>query len=327
MLRRGAFALPRRLLAGRDVPRELKLAAKMTLAGTLSWWAASSLGAHLPLFAVLVPLVAMTGDPFSVVSVSVDRILGIFAGVGIGIGLVHASLHGTVTVAIALAAGTTIGVLLRTSQRLNVQAAVSALFMIAVAGSSQAGIARIWETAIGATITIAIATFVLPPDPARELRHRVDELRQQLALDLTALADELATGSGASSEHLDELRAHSVDAIRHYFEVDPAKRSLRLSPLRRRDAPEVRDLDRRLELAARLYRHVRAIARDVADAPTRSAVLAEATRHIADAADRALAGGDAQAALARAESSLARADDPFLAIQLGQLLTDLRARL
>src|SRR5256885_2236809 len=89
------FASMTRLLAGRDVVGELRLAAKMTLAGTLAWWASSALGAHRPIFAVLVPLVAMTGDPFSAVSVSVDRIVGIFAGVGIGIALVHSSLPGT----------------------------------------------------------------------------------------------------------------------------------------------------------------------------------------------------------------------------------------
>src|SRR6185312_9967884 len=74
------------LLARRDVRAELQLALKVTLAGTLSWWATSALGAHLPVFAVLVPLVALTGDPFSSLSVSVDRMVGVFAGVGIGIG-------------------------------------------------------------------------------------------------------------------------------------------------------------------------------------------------------------------------------------------------
>ncbi|MGH3002945.1 MAG: FUSC family protein [Gaiellaceae bacterium] len=299
----------------------------MTLAGTLAWWAASALGAHKPLFAVLVPLVTMTGDPFSVVSVSFDRILGVFAGVGIGIGLVHASLPGTVTVAIALAAGTAAGLGLRTSGRPNTQTAVSALFMLAVAGSSQAGVARVWETAIGAAIAIAVAALVWPPDPVRELTGRLERLRQQLALDLTAVADELATGSGASTEHLDELRTRSVEAIRDFFEVDPAKHALRLSPLRRRDRAEVLDLDRRLELAARLYRHTRAIARDVADMRTRSTALAEATRHVAAAADLALAGRDAGGAVARAERALERTDEPFLALQLNQLLADLRARL
>jgi uncharacterized membrane protein YgaE (UPF0421/DUF939 family) len=316
-----------RLLAGRDLALELRLAAKMTAAGTLAWWAASALGADKPIFAVLVPLVAMTGDPFSVVSVSIDRIAGIFAGVGIGIALVHSTLPGTIAVGLALAAGTTLGVLVHVGPRVNVQAAISALFMLGVAGSSHAGIARVWETAIGAAITIPVAAFVWPPDPVRELRHRLARQRQALAVDFAAVADDLATGSGAAARSLDDVREHSIDAIRDLFEIEPAKRALRLSPLRRGDAEELRDLERRIELAARLYRHARALARDVADSSLQSTALATATRHLADAADRALQGEDASEPLARAEAVLAAETEPVISMQLRQLLADLRARL
>ncbi len=149
-----------KLLEGRDVAVELRLAAKMTVAGTFAWWICVSVGATNPIFAVLVPLVAMTGDPFSAVSVSIDRILGIFAGVGIGIVLVHTNLAGTLDVAIAIAVGTAGGIVLRVGQRVNVQAAISALFMIGVAGSSHAGVARVWETAIGAAVSIVVAALL-----------------------------------------------------------------------------------------------------------------------------------------------------------------------
>lgn len=316
-----------RLVRGRDVRSELRLAAKMTLAGTLAWWIASELGAHRPIFAVLVPLVAMTGDPFAALSVSVDRIAGIFAGVGVGIALVHASLPGTVAVGIALAVGTAAGVLLRIGARLNVQAAISALFMLGVAGSSHAGIARVWETAIGAGVTLPVAALLWPPDPARELARRLERLRQALAASLAEIADDLATGSGAAARALEQLRESSLDAIRDYFEIEPAKRSLRLSPLRRRDAPAVLDLERRLELSARMYRHARALARDVTDTRVRSPELAAATRDLADAADRALAGGDPGEPLARADGALARAGEPVVGLQLAQLAADLRVRL
>ena len=70
----------RRLLAGRDLVAELRLAIKMTIGGTGAWWIASEFGTKRPLFAALVPLVAMNGDPFAAVSVSIARILGVFAG-------------------------------------------------------------------------------------------------------------------------------------------------------------------------------------------------------------------------------------------------------
>jgi uncharacterized membrane protein YgaE (UPF0421/DUF939 family) len=199
--------------------------------------------------------------------------------------------------------------------------------MLGVAGSSHAGIARVWETAIGAAITIPVAALVWPPDPVRELRHRLARQRQALAVDFAAVADDLATGSGAAARSLDDVREHSIDAIRDLFEIEPAKRALRLSPLRRGDAEELRDLERRIELAARLYRHARALARDVADSSLQSTALATATRHLADAADRALQGEDASEPLARAEAVLAAETEPVISMQLRQLLADLRARL
>lgn len=319
--------MTRRLLRGRDLVQELRLAAKMTIAGTAAWAASTALGAQRPIFAVLVPLVGMSGDPFSAVSVSLDRILGIFAGVGLGIALVHASLDGTLAVGLAIAAGSLIGIVLRVGQRPNVQATISALFMLGVAGSEKAGVARVWETAIGAAITILVSILIWPPDPARELRHRLAALRQDLATDFAAVAEDLATGNGAALAHLDAVREHSLDAVREYFDVETAKRALRWNPLRRRDEPELLDLERRTALAARLYRHARALTRDVADLRVVSPPLAAATRDIADASDRALAGESAGDALARAEAALDGRQNAVLELQLRQVVTDLRARL
>lgn len=313
------------LLARRDVRDELRLAVKVTLAGTLAWWASSALGAHLPVFAVLVPLVALTGDPFSALSVSVDRMVGVFAGVGIGIGITHLHTHGTLLAGAALAAGMVAGIVLRISPRVNVQPAVSAMFMLGVAGATGAGVARVWETAVGAAITLAVAILVWPPDPLDTLRRRLERLRQELAADLAAVADSLATGNQLE---LDDVRAHSLDAIRDLFEVAPARRALRWNPLRRADLVELPEVERRIGLAARIFRHARAVARDVADTRLTSRHLAAATRHLADAADRVLTGGPAGEALVRAEWELAapaEGDEVIVAAQLRQLLADVSA--
>jgi uncharacterized membrane protein YgaE (UPF0421/DUF939 family) len=319
----------RRRLAGRDVVAELRLAIKMTLGGTAAWWIASAFGARRPIFAALVPLVAMTGDPFAAVSVSVGRILGVFAGVGIGVGVTHTDLSSTWRVGVALLAGTLGGILLKVGDRPNLEVPIAALFLIGFASAavSELGVQRIWETAIGAVVAVVIAAVLWPPDPARELMRRLTRLRQALAADLTAIADDLATGSGATAEQLDELREHSLDAVRDVFEVAPARRALRLSPLRRRDIAHLDELDRRINLGARAARHARAIGRDVADAHPREPSLAAATRHLADAVDRALQGEDGAEPLARAEEALAAAADPVVAAQLRQLAADLGARL
>jgi uncharacterized membrane protein YgaE (UPF0421/DUF939 family) len=320
----------RRLLAGRDLVAELRLAIKMTIGGTGAWWIASELGAKRPLFAALVPLVAMNGDPFAAVSVSIARILGVFAGVGIGLALTHVAVGSTWRVAIALIVATLVGIVLKVGDRPNLEVPIAALFLIGFASAnvSQLGVQRIWETAIGAVVAVVVSAVLWPPDPIRELERRLLRLRQQLAADLAAIADDLATGSGATAEQLDDLREHSLDAVRDVFELAPARRALRWNPLRRNDVRLVDELEERINLGARAARHVRSIGRDVADTEVRSRELAAATRHLADALDRALLGQERTAALDRAAQELDAAgngEQAIVAAQLRQFLADLRA--
>jgi uncharacterized membrane protein YgaE (UPF0421/DUF939 family) len=324
----------RRLVGDRDLVAELKLAVKMTLAGTLSWWLCTRLGEPRPLFAALVPLVAMSGDPFNAVSVSIARILGVFAGVGIAIALLSLSLGTLSAVALALLAGTLSGVVLRLAGRVNVQAAVSALFLIGLSktGATQVGVARIWETALGAGVTIAVSALLWPPDPVRELRLRLGRLRQELAGDLAAVAEDLATGDGTAADRLDDVRAHSLDAVREVLDLERARSAMRWNPIRRRGWTEFPDLEKRIHLAARLYRHARSVARDVADSdrgvrgsPT-GAQLAAAARDIAEVSDVALHGGADDGATDRAAARLAAVDGNgaslVIAMQLRQMLDD-----
>jgi uncharacterized membrane protein YccC len=313
------------MFAQRDAVGELRLAIKMTLGGTLAWWIASALGAQLPIFAALVPLVATIGDPFATVAVSVSRIVGVFAGVSLGIAVSHLDVATTTQVGIVLGAGTLAGVLLQYDGRVNLEIPIAALFMVAFSRGNveQVGVQRIWETAIGAGVTIVVATFLWPPDPIRALDRRLERLRQQLATDFAAVADDLATGSGATAAQLENLREHSREAIRDVFALDPARRALRLNPLRRKDIGKLRDYEHRIRLASRVARHVRAVGRDVTDSPVRDSMLAAATRDLADATDRALRDEDPRVPLARADRELNDAREPIVAAQLRQLWVDL----
>src|SRR4051794_41745191 len=118
-----------RSLSARDLEDEVRLALKMALGGTVAWWIAVELGARRPLFAALVPLVAMTGDPFAAVSVSIGRIVGVFAGVGLGVAVTHVDVGSTWRVALALAAGTLIAIVLRVGERPNLEVPIAALFL------------------------------------------------------------------------------------------------------------------------------------------------------------------------------------------------------
>src|SRR5438552_1820833 len=81
-----------------------------------------------------------------------------------------------------------------------------------------------------------------PAPPVRALTRQFDRLRSELIRGLAAIADDLATGSGETAARLDDVRAHSLEAIREVFQLDAAHRALRWSPLRRRDANAVSEL-------------------------------------------------------------------------------------
>jgi uncharacterized membrane protein YgaE (UPF0421/DUF939 family) len=298
----------------------------MALGGTAAWWLAVELGARRPIFAALVPLVAMAGDPFAAVFVTLGRIVGVFAGVGVGIAFIHADLPSTARVALVLLCGAAGSVLLRVGGRPNLEVPIAALFMLGVgtATAGRFGVQRIWETGIGGAIAIAVSAFLWPPDPVRELRRQLGRLRRDLVADLARIAVDLALGTAETAEQIDAVRAHSREAVRDVFDLDSARRALRWSPLRRGDIPEVDELERRINLAARVYRHTRALARDVTDIPLVDEQLAAATRDLADAADRLLTGADPAEPLARAGEALAGSGS-VVGAQLRQLLADLRA--
>lgn len=299
----------------------------MALAAWLGWWLATLAGEPRPIFAGLVGLVALSGDPFSSLNLSLARVAGVFAGVAIGIGVLQLDIRLRWVIALGLVGGALAGIALRVGDRPNVQAAVSALFLIGLGrtGAVHAGVARLWETAIGAGVTLLVAVAVWPPHPVRELRERVERLRQALAEDLAAVAEDLAVGSHTVGERMQDVRARSLDAVRDVFALEQARRSLRLNLLRRRHAPALTELEARINLAARLYRHARSLARDVADSDIRSPELADATRAIAEAADLALRGEDASAACIDAAAVIELGADEALVIgaQLSQMLADL----
>jgi uncharacterized membrane protein YgaE (UPF0421/DUF939 family) len=254
---------------------DLQLVAKMIVAGTLAWWLASLLGAPRPLFAVLVPLVALDGDPFSALNISIARTFGVFAGVLIGLGLLELALPETGLVALLLAVSLAVGLVLRVAGGpVNNQVAITAMFMLYVGAATKAetvGVARIWETALGAGVAFAVSALLWPPHPVAEARRRVVRLRGWLHEDMGRVAEQLAVPDGEQAEALLELvRDRSLRAVEDVLELARGERALRWNPRRRKDAAAFAVERVRVSSAARQYRHLRTLARtaaDVASAP------------------------------------------------------------
>jgi uncharacterized membrane protein YgaE (UPF0421/DUF939 family) len=66
-----------------------------------------------PIYAVVVPLVAMRDHPFSAWNVSFDRLLGVVAGVLLGVFVVDLLGLSVLSVALVLTLGLSVGIILR----------------------------------------------------------------------------------------------------------------------------------------------------------------------------------------------------------------------
>ena len=312
---------------------ELQLVAKMVVAGTLSWWICTRLGADRPLFAVLVPLVAMSGDPFAAFSVSVSRTIGVFAGVFLGLGIEQLDLPSTALVALLLVLSLAAGLLLRSPHGpVNNQVAITAMFMLYLGASPRA--TRSAWTGSGRPRSAPGA-----PWPSRRCSGLPTRSRRRAAAsrDCAGWLDEdieraavLLTepDAAAAEEQLDLVRERSLQAVRDVFELKRGKRALRWNPRRRGDRVAYAEEDERLNNAARQYRHLRTITRIIADlADSEPPPPAEERRRLAGTM-RALDAAVVDSLVIPPPVELGELRDPRsigLAVKLRQMVDDLDA--
>jgi uncharacterized membrane protein YgaE (UPF0421/DUF939 family) len=281
--------------------RELPRAVRIAVAATLAWWIARLLGADRPVFAVIVPMVAIRDDAHAALSLSLGRMLGVVAGVLLGIGVVAVAGVSTSAVVLLLVIGLAAGLFLRTGPELNTQIAISALLVLIVTkNADNYAVERIWETGVGSVVSLAVAAFVLPPDPRRDAARRLSETTAALADDLAAAVGTLTRGEPSARTLLARADEHARTAGRAVEDLPRARRALRLSPLRRGSRTRLDVVDRRQRLALRLAIQVRRLARDLASFAHRDDLRAEweeAARRlppiielVAAAAAKALAG-------------------------------------
>ena len=245
--------------------RELPRAVRIAVAATLAWWIARLLGADRPVFAVIVPMVAIRDDAHAALSLSLGRMLGVIAGVLLGIGVVALAGVSTAAIALLLVIGLAAGLVLRTGPELNTQIAISAVLVVIVTrNADDYAVERIWETGVGSVVTLAVAAFLLPPDPLRDADRRLSETARALVEDLADAQGTLTGGDPSARVLLAHADEHARAAARAVEALPRARRALRFSPLRRASRPRLEIVDRRQRLALRLAIQVRRMARDFA---------------------------------------------------------------
>jgi uncharacterized membrane protein YgaE (UPF0421/DUF939 family) len=244
--------------------RDLRLVAKITFASILAWWFATLLGADTPVFAAIMPLVALRADdPYGAVGVSLVRVLGTVAGVIVGVIALELSPDPTLlAVTVVIVSSLVLGLFIRSpSESVSHITAVVALIVLLL-GPTEAttyGIERIWETFLGAGIAIVVAMILWPPDPIAAVRRLVDHLMSDALDDLDAVAALPGRPMHDAEALLDERLQESMGMGDPMRTLDRAHSALRWNPRYRRRREAFWSLAVRVRQLRATSRHARAI--------------------------------------------------------------------
>jgi uncharacterized membrane protein YgaE (UPF0421/DUF939 family) len=287
---------------------------KIALACGGAWWLGPFLGLPRPFNAVLAVIILMQGHAYGSLLNALEFLLGVAVGLLLGIaahtllGISPPVLAAVMFVCLLMG-----GWLKVSREGINNQIAISALLVLA-SGSAD-NLLRLWETALGGAIGVAVAALLWPPDPVGRLRRECRDLRAQLRSDIVRsleLAGRPDGGREAEANRRD-VREHGERADAAVAAVAPAEQALRWNPWHLGRVHDLSRLEDRLRLVAYLYRTVRILARQAAATDPQPAAwaaarpeLLRAGSDLVQAVERRLAGRDAREAVGRARESLDR---------------------
>ncbi|MGE7389899.1 FUSC family protein [Streptomyces sp. NPDC004126] len=313
------------------VPRgEAAGAARIVVTVVAAWQVALWLGADQPpVYAAVVPLVALRGDPVTALGASVQRSLGVVAGVLIGIAVVNLLRPSTAALAVVVALGLGVGMFLRASGGLNIQVAASSLLVFASASPDAYAWHRVWETVAGAVVTVGLAPLLWPPDPYRALAGIAEDCRVRVTRSLTGTAAVVGGEPGTARDNLALVREHAEAVHADAERAREAERAMRFNPLRRRHQEDVRVRARGIAAVDRAAGELVVLAGEVAafagreetaaDLARARAPLAELAALVVRVVEDVLSGADPGPAAGAARAALAeyaRTDSSPVAVAL-----------
>jgi uncharacterized membrane protein YgaE (UPF0421/DUF939 family) len=242
---------------------------RIVIAAAVGWWICVLIEPdQVPIFAIVVPLMAMRDQPFSALNVSFDRIVGVIAGVLLGIVVVGLLGVSALSAAVVLGVGLLAGVVLRLGPNLNVQVSLSALLVFTSTDPNVYGWTRLWETLVGGVVTVGLSPFLFPPDAAKQYRLELRRVCLRLSQHLAEVAA-LVEDAPRNHEALEALHAAAqrTQTSAHALpdRLASARRAVRNNPLRRRDIEPLETLAVPTAGAVETARWVRLMVEEVAD--------------------------------------------------------------
>ncbi|TKV56774.1 hypothetical protein FDO65_18140 [Nakamurella flava] len=288
------------------------------VAALIAWELCRRLGSPpSPIYAVIVPVLTMRTDPFASFDVSLTRIVGVLLGVTLGLAALHVLPPTLLTLGLLLLVGLGLGSIRWGSRgpgaTVNAQVALSALLVFAAADADPHTYAwdRLWETVVGAVVTVVVALLLVPPNPVRAATGELAALAAGMAEVVTRVTTTDAGGSGRLVADAADL---SIRAEQLADDVRRAGRTGRVAPTHLRHRAAVRMLLPRADLARSVGHQLTALATTVDDLAGREVydrrwpVVREqagaVTEPLGAAIAAALTGADCRAEAERAGAAL-----------------------
>ncbi|MFI8105918.1 FUSC family protein [Streptomyces sp. NPDC086023] len=225
-------------------------AARVLVIGAVAWQVTVWAGArNPPVYAVFAPLMALRSDPFSSLTAVALRVVGVIAGVALGLSVVSVLTPSLAALVVVLGLALLIGTLVGPGPALNPQVGLTSLLVLSNPAPDAYGITRLWETALGGLVTIVLAPFLWPPHPYRELTALARECAERLPAAL--MGSVAALGDPVAAADNRRVVAAEVERLRHArVRAGDAERAMRFNPLRRKYRTRVADLAARLRTVA-----------------------------------------------------------------------------
>ena len=239
------------------------LAVLQTAAAALgAWWLALLLlPTERPTFASIAAVVCLGVTHGHRRSRAVELIGGIVLGIAVASVLLFVIGTGPLQIALLVILALTAALLFRGGELLVNEAAISAILLASFEPTTSGFSAdRILEGLIGGGVGLAVASFLLPPDPVAMVGQVAQSVFGKLGRTLEETAAALAAGDPARAEQaLLAARGIDVEALEEVLPV--ASETARFSPLRRGGLAVVRRYERTMPQIDFAVRNTRVLAR------------------------------------------------------------------
>ncbi|NHM32549.1 FUSC family protein [Neobacillus terrae] len=206
---------------------------KMALGSALSWEISSLAGSGHPYLAPLSVILCLQSTIDQSLRFSFHRIIGTVLGVMVIVLLAsHFHLNGWI-LGILILIGASLALFLRLDEKVLHQVALTILFVFVFEHKTKGyAIDRIRDTIIGSIVAVLIHMFLFPPNFTKEARHRIKNLRGDLTVNISSLANWLKNGEKPYDEYelgqeLNKLLEGLHDA---QYSLKKAENSLKWNP-------------------------------------------------------------------------------------------------